>query len=235
MTAISFLLDAGMVPFTMALALAAGLLILEVVMSLIGFSLMGDGADADFDAEIDVGLDPDSVLEIEPELEVGDPVDANGVGETAAPAGLASWLGFGEVPMILWVAGMLTAFGLSGYLVQLAAQAVIGTTLPAIAGVALAIFPALRAGRWFARTLGRLIPKTETTAINRRSLGGRVGVISQGTARRGRPAQARVLDGHGNFHFVRVEPVDDGAELTQGTEVMIRDGRGPVLFAIAID
>lgn len=60
-------------------------------------------------------------------------------------------------------------------------------------------------------------------------------MIAQGTARRGNPAQARIRDGHGNFHYVRVEPVDDGASYPQGTEVLIRDGRGPVLLALAID
>ena len=72
----------------------------------------------------------------------------------------------------------------------------------------LALPLAILAGRWFARTLARLVPKTETSAINRRSLGGRRGVIAQGTAVRGRPAQARVRDGYGNTHYVRVEPVD---------------------------
>ncbi len=100
---------------------------------------------------------------------------------------------------------------------------------------ALVALPSLRLGAGIARLLGRLVPKTETTAISRRSLGDRRGVIIQGTARRGHPAQAKVRDGHGNLHYVRVEPIDDQVEITTGTEVMIRGGRGPVLFAFPID
>lgn len=235
-SALTFLLDPGMTPFTMALALVAGLLVLEVVMSLIGLSLMGEGPDADigdaeFDAEFDteVGADMDGAAEI-------DGADPDGDLSTAGTSGgLSAWLGFGEVPIILWAAGMLTAFGTSGYLLQTASTAALGITLPLAAAVPLCLPPTVMAGRWFARTLARIVPKTETTAINRRSLGGRRGVIAQGTARRGNPAQARIRDGHGNFHYVRVEPVDDGASYPQGTEVLIRDGRGPVLLALAID
>ncbi|MEM7211995.1 MAG: OB-fold-containig protein [Pseudomonadota bacterium] len=227
-----------MTPFTMALALVMGLLILEVLMSLIGLSLMGEGPDADIgDADFDAGLDTDIGPEIDGTAEIDgaelDPDADLSLGDT--PGGLSAWLGFGEVPIILWAAGMLTAFGISGYLLQTATNAALGISLPLAAAIPLCLPPTIMAGRWFARTLARIVPKTETAAINRRSLGGRRGVIAQGSARRGSPAQARVRDGHGNFHYVRVEPVDGDAIYPQGTEVLIRDGRGPVLFALAID
>ena len=238
MSALTFLLDPGMTPFTMALALVAGLLVLEVVMSLIGLSLMGEGPDADIgDADFDAGFDAEVGADLDGAAEI-DGADLDPDADLSAAdssGGLSAWLGFGEVPFILWAAGMLTAFGTSGYLLQTGATAALGVTLPLAAAVPLCLPPTVMAGRWFARTLARIVPKTETTAINRRSLGGRRGVIAQGTARRGAPAQARVRDGHGNFHYVRVEPVDDGASYPQGTEVLIRDGRGPVLLALAID
>ena len=232
----SFLFDAGMIPFTGALALVAGLLLVEIVMTLLGASLMGDGAEADFDADLDAGLDVELDADFTPEGDFeADALEADSVAPTAQATGIASWLGFGEVPFILWAAGMLTAFGVTGYAIQLATLNILGSTLPAVAAAAIVLIPALRIGRWVARMLGRAVPKTETTAISRRSLGGRRGVISQGIATRGRPAQARVRDGHGNLHYVRVEPVDDDATLPQGTEVLIRDGRGPVLLAFSID
>ncbi len=226
-TILSFLLDSGMAPFTFALALVAGLLLIEIVMMLMGASLMGDGADADLDADFDADLDAD-LGDMDADAEVDGP-------DSPSAGGIASWLGFGEVPIILWLAGMLTAFGVVGYILQIVTMNVLGMTLPAVAAVAIAILPSLRIGRWVARVLGKAVPKTETTAISRRSLGGRLGIISQGTASRGRPAQARIRDGHGNLHYVRVEPVDDDARYPQGTEVMIRDGRGPILLALSID
>ena len=240
MSILSFLLDPGMTPFTAALAFVAGLLLLEIVMMTIGASLMGDGPDADFDADVagdfDADLDADFDADVlaEPGAEL-DPEIGEGPASLDGPTGIAGWLGFGQVPLILWLAGMLTAFGIIGYTLQLIATNVLGGTLPAILAAAIVIVPSVRAGRWVARTLGRLVPKTETSAINRRSLGGRRGVIAQGTARRGHPAQARVRDGYGNLHYVRVEPVDDDAHYPTGTEVLIRDGRGTVLLALSID
>ena len=239
MQILSFLLDSGMAPFTFALALVAGLLVIEMIMMLLGASLMGDGGDADFDADFDAELDAGFDTELDADLADtdfdADAIDTDGASATGGAGGIASWLGFGEVPVILWLAGMLTAFGVVGYLLQLVTLNVLGGTLPAIAAAAIVILPSLRIGRWVARVLGKAIPKTETTAISRRSLGGRRGVVAQGTASRGRPAQARVRDGHGNLHYVRVEPVDDDAQYPQGTEVLIRDGRGPVLLALSID
>ncbi|MEM7057713.1 MAG: OB-fold-containig protein [Pseudomonadota bacterium] len=241
---INFLLETGMAPFTGALMLVAGLLIVELVMSLIGGSLMGDadGADgldgADADAAVEFDADGLDAAEIDAGDIDGADLDAEGGDAIEGPAtggGIAAWLGFGRVPFILWLAGLLTAFGLVGYGIQAAASSALGTLMPWWGAAALAALPALRLGGWFADTLGRMIPKTETTAVRLRSLGDRRGVIAQGTARRGMPAQARVKDGHGNMHYVRVEPADEGVEIPEGTEVLIRGGREPVLKAIPID
>lgn len=244
MTALERLVDPGMLPFTGALMFVAGLLILELIMSVLGGSLMG-GTDTDADFDVDAGMDADfdadfdgdiaDALDTTDALDSADGLEADVEGmDASAPGGIAAWLGFGEVPFILWVAGLLTAFGLTGYGLQTGSFALFGGAIPAGIAAIAALIPALWLGRWFARTLGRLVPKTETTAIRRRSLGGRRGIIAQGTARRGNPAQARIRDGYGNLHYVRVEPVDDIA-IPQGTEVMIRGGRGPILQAIPLD
>lgn len=240
LTLISFLLDPGMLPFTGALLFVAGLLIIELVMSLLGASLMGDaGGDAEFDVDAGVdgfdGVDGADSLDVA-DLDSAEAFDLEGIeGAGATSGGIASWLGFGQVPFVLWLAGTLTAFGLVGYGVQSAASGVFGGLLPWALAVPLSVIPALWLGRGFARVLGRMVPKTESSAISRRSLGNRRGVIAQGTARRGSPAQARVRDGYGNWHYVRVEPVDDGVEIPQGTEVLIRGGRGAILGAIPLD
>lgn len=259
MSELQFLLTPGMAPFSGALALVLGLLIVELVMSVVGASLMGDGADgpdfdgagfdgADFDADFDldaadfdaeIGTEIGTEIGAETDFAAGEPGDIDaldgrsGAGASAA-GGIAVWLGFGKVPFILWMAGVLTAFGLSGYVLQSIASGVLGTPVNAALAAVVALVPGLTIGRWFANQLGRIVPKTETTAINRRSLGGRMGVIAQGTARRGKPAQARIRDGHGNTHYVRVEPVDDDMELPRGTEILIRAGRGSILFALPI-
>ena len=119
------------VPFTIALALLLGLLVLELFLALLGGTLLGLGADADLDVDMDI--------------------DAPDLGEVFA----------------------------------------------------------------------RLLPKTETTAMSERHLGRRIGVVSQGTAKRGMPAEVRVTDHHGNMHYLRAEPVRDSDEIPQGSRVLV--------------
>ncbi|MEL6196759.1 MAG: OB-fold-containig protein [Pseudomonadota bacterium] len=224
MSSLVFLLEPELLPFAIALGLVAALCLLEVVMTVAGLSLLGDaGAEADMDADFDADLDTD--------LEAG----ADGAASAAGATGLLSWLGIGKVPFMIWLAGTLTAFGIVGYALQLVTAAVLGGPAPAMIAAGVALVPGIAAGASVARVLGRLVPKNESTAISTRSYGGRRGVITTGTARRGIPAEARFRDAHGNTHYAMVEPVHDDDELPQGTDVaIVRLGKGK-LRAIRFD
>ncbi|MFA3917644.1 OB-fold-containig protein [Ruegeria hyattellae] len=226
-----FLLEGAFAPFTLALALLLGLLVLELVALMVGGSLMAgegevdldvgevpdlDGFDLDIDADLDVDIDLDPVDLAEAELEV----------PAAEAVGPASWLGLGKMPTMIWLATLLMGFGLSGMGLQLALRDLIGLNLPGW----LAAIPAAAFGIWFARGFGavfaRLLPRTETEATSVRRLSRRRGVITQGTASKGRPAEVRVTDRFGNAHYLRAEPMRDGESLSQGTEVLVlRDRR----------
>ncbi len=220
-------LTAPYVPFTIALALLFGLMLMELVFALIGGTLLGmggeglDGPDidapdlGDLDIEIDLdGLDIDAG---DLELPAFDEVDA----PDAAPGGIAVWLGFGRMPALIWLASVLFAFGATGLALQSLMTATTGLALPAWA----AVLPAGAAALWFARQFGalfaRLLPKTESQSLSERHLGRRAGVVTQGTAARGRPAEVRVTDRFGNTHYLRAEPLRDDAQIPQGTEVLV--------------
>jgi hypothetical protein len=242
-----YLFDPGFLPFTFALALLFGLAGLELVALLIGASFLGGGeADAGLDGADgpalgdmgdlggDISLDADALSDLGEFGDLGDLdlADIDGVdladGDMAldAPGGLSGWLGLGKMPMLIWLAVFLLGFGLSGIGVQLGVQSVLSDTLTAW----LVALPAGAFGLWFARRFGavfaRILPQTETEALSDRSLGRRRGVITQGTAATGRPAEVRVMDRYGNAHYLRAEPFAKGEEITQGTEVLvIRDRR----------
>jgi len=224
-----FLLEGAFVPFTLALALLFGLLALELIALVLGGSLMaGEGevdldivdapdlevADFDLDLDADVDLGEFELAEIE--------ADAPTV-DTGGPLG---WLGLGKVPFMIWLVVLLAGFGLSGMGLQLALRDLLGFDLPSW----LAVIPAGAFGLWFARgfssVFARLLPKTETEAMSERLLARRRGVITQGTASRGRPAEVRVMDRFGNTHYLRAEPLQDKDTLEQGTDVLVlRDRR----------
>ncbi|MEM8790998.1 MAG: OB-fold-containig protein [Pseudomonadota bacterium] len=213
-----------MLPFSIALSLVMALLILELGMSLIGGSLLGGEVEFDVDADADFDLELD--------VEAGDAVQASGA---TTGSGILSWLGIGQAPFGVWLAGTLTAFGLTGYFLQSGANMLLGNTLPALIAIPVVLPVAIAIGVRFARTIGRAIPKIETTAISTRSYGGRRGVVTVGTAARGRPAQVRFQDRYGNWHHAMVEPLNDHEEFGQGAEVAILRLRDGSLRAIGLD
>ena len=216
------------VPFTLSLALLFGLLALELVLALLGGTLLGLGADADMDVDLDIDAPDLGDLDLDfgdADLDAFDFAEADvevDVETGGAPsAGPASWLGIGKMPVLIWIAAVLLGFGVAGLVLQSLATGVFGTALPAL----LIALPAGIAGIWFARHFGaafaRLLPKTETTAVSERFLGRRTGIVTQGTARRGAPSEVKVADRHGNTHYIRGEPLKDDIEIPMGTEVLV--------------
>lgn len=228
---IDTLLAMEMAPFISAIALVAGLVILEIIALLLGGSIFGieaDAPDADFAAEADFSLDDgfDFDADASADAELDQVTGADGAG------GILGGLGIGEAPIILWLAGVATSFGVSGFLMQSGLNAVFGAMLPAMAAGLIAVAPGLIGGKYIARMIARLAPKTETTAVSQRHLGGRLGVVVQGTAEAGRPAQARVTDRHGANHYIRVVPRDPNLKIPSGTDVIVfrpKDGIHPVI------
>lgn len=223
-------LSEGFFPFTLSLAFLFGLLALELVASLLGGTLLGAGAeldgpdidlpDADFDIDLadlgDLGADADAL-----DLSDFDATDSAVPNGADATTGLSAWLGFGKMPAAIWLASVLMAFGLVGVTVQTVADGILGATLPAL----IVATPAGATALWFARSFGglfaRALPKTETQALSERHLGRRSGIVSQGDAARGRPAEVRVADRYGNTHYLRAEPLRDEAVIAQGTKVAV--------------
>ena len=227
MTIFEFLTAPEMVPFTGALLFVLALLMLEVLSLLIGGSLLGQGGDADTDVDLaGTELDTD-----------GDIGASGGATDSAAAhgfAGFLAWLGIGKVPLILWLAGMLTVFGIVGYGLQLIIEKATGGMLSPWLAAAIAFLPSLVAGSRLARMVGRIVPSISTEAVSRNRLGSRHGVIVVGTARRGHPAQARVADAFGNNHYIRVEPEGRTGELRQGEEIVVLRRRNGVYGAIRL-
>lgn len=224
----AFLLDPSLMPFAVALALLFGLMLLELIAALLGGSLLGIDGDADLDIDLDADFDVDVDFDLDGEFSATDFSNWEAeMGEAAAEAadtdagGGSDWLGLSKVPTLIWLAAFLLAFGLTGVVIQTTAQALLGTLLSPWA----VAVPAAAAGVWFssrfAKLFARLIPKSESSAVSTSRLGRRRGVVSQGTAARGKPAEVRVMDGHGNAHYLRAEPLRDNDAIVQGTEVLV--------------
>ena len=208
----------GNLPFAIALGLVAALALLQVVALLLGGPI-GIG-EADVDADLDLDLDAEGDLD----------VDGEGIGPWA---GALDWLGVGKLPLSILLTLWAASFGLAGLTIQEIAKSVTGARLPVLlpALVALGLsFPLLKISGMMLRPI---LPRDESEAVSTQSLLGSEGEIVVGTARRGRPAQARVRDKRGTSHYVSVEPESDADEFAAGARVLLLKRHDHVFRVIA--
>ena len=168
-------------------------------------------------------------------------VEALGLGASAAhldldvdadAGGLLDWLGVGEVPLLILLVVFLALFGMAGIAVQQVADGLLGDPLSLWLATPAAFVLALPLTSICARGLGRIMPKDETTAISLDSLVGHRGVVTIGTARRGSPAQVRIVDMHGQPHHVMVEPHDEAHPFAEGDTVLLARREGHIFIGL---
>ncbi len=222
------LLQPAMTPF----AIAIGLMLIIAAVELVG-ALMGMPASAMLDSllpEIDADIDLDADY-------AGGPFDADAPSVPNAPnpgalSQVLGWLCVGKVPVLVLLIIFLTAFGLAGFVLQSVVDAAFGAPLPAFVAAVPAFFAAVPVLRISGVTLAKIIPKEQTEAVSQKKFIGKVATIIRGEASKGKPAEAKFSDHHGQTHYVLVEPDDEGDVFRQGAEVIIVKQTGGTYQAI---
>lgn len=164
---------------------------------------------------------------LEGEVDTGGGLEASGFGEA-----LTALLGLGRVPLLIWLASLLLTFGAIGLIGQVWIAGFFGAPLSAGWAALAAGAAALPLNSLAMRPLGAVIPKDETTAIDLDDLVRRDAEIQIGTARPGSPARAKVIDIHGQAHFVMVEPHDADQELNAGDTVLLVRREGQTFYGV---
>ena len=199
-------------PHNLPFAIAMGLMVLLALVQLLG---LGDwGVDADLDPEI--GADADASL------------------QPGMVEGLLTLLGVGRVPLTTWLALFLLMFAGIGLSVQELAESLTGAPLYSWLAAVIAGAAAVPVTGVLARPLGAILPKDHTTAVSTASLIGRRATITDGVARTGSPARARVRDIHGQAHYVMVEPHEETSALHAGDEVLLVRREKDQFYATAL-
>ena len=155
--------------------------------------------------------------------------------ETGADAsgGALDWLGLGgELPILIWLTSLLGCFTLAGVAIQQGATALAGAPLAWPLAAAGATVAGVLLNTLAANGLARVMPRFETSVISTDDLLRRRGTILEGTARRGSPARAKVIDAHGQAHFVMVEPHEEGDAIPAGHVALIVRREGALFFAL---
>lgn len=198
--------------YNMPFAVAIGLLVFIAIMQVIGIGDLFESADAEFD------------------LDAADAVE--GASSGGFMDGLLSVIGLGKVPFLIWLALLLVIFAGIGVSGQELVKSLIGSPFDPLAAGALAGIAALPLNGLAVRPVAAILPQDETTAVGINSLIRRDAEIQTGTATAGSPARAKVLDRHGQPHFVMVEPHDPAARLGTGEVVMLVRAEGETFFAV---
>lgn len=154
-------------------------------------------------------------------------LEAGGFGEA-----LTALLGLGRVPLLIWLAALLFVFATVGVIGQSVLTSLLGTPLSAGWAALAAGAAAVPLNSLAMRPLGAIIPKDETTAIGLDELVRRDAEIQIGTARASSPARAKVIDVHGQAHFVMVEPHDQTQEFKAGETVLLVRREGETFYGV---
>lgn len=146
--------------------------------------------------------------------------------------GSLGWLHLGKVPFLILLGLFLAGFSISGYAVQGFSQALLGMLLPAWIASIPAFLTAVATVSGLGGLISRVMPSDESSAVSERSLIGRAGFVTQGVARQGMAAQAKVRDMNGRAHYVLIEPDLASDTFEEGVAVLLVKKTGARYLAI---
>ena len=197
--AIDVLLAPEVRPFAIAGAIMIALGGIEVLTTLIGFSISHY---------------------------IGKEIDVNA--ESNGPvAGLMLWINAGQVPLLILIVLALGVFSIEGFLLQGIAHGV-NLQVPAWIAALIAVAGTIPVVRVTSRAIARIIPRDETYVVSEADFVGQVAVVSIGPLDQGLPGRVRLKDVFGNWHTVPARASRDSPALAVGASVLLvdRDKKG---------
>lgn len=163
---IEFLLSEANRPFAISIGVMLVFGILELMLALGGFGMMGvldNLVPDDWDLDAGVDMDMDADLDIDADMDVS--IDSGGgAGEFLQM--VLGFFGVGRVPLLVVIVAFLTSFGLMGYVIQSVVHGVSGLYLPAL----LASIPAFFGGSFVTCYMARVritVGATDDGGVNR--------------------------------------------------------------------
>ncbi|HEX7872961.1 MAG TPA: OB-fold-containig protein [Sphingobium sp.] len=154
-------------------------------------------------------------------------VDNAGIGSP----GVLDWLGLKQgLPILIWLTSLLGCFTISGIATQQIASALLGAPLHWAVASAVALVIGGCANGFASGALAHMLPEYESTIIDTEDLIMRRATVLEGTARRGHPTRARVVDQFGQAHYVMIEPHHDGDVIATGETALLVRRTGALFF-----
>ncbi len=195
-------------PFAVAAAIMLALGGIELLTTLVGFSLsevIGKDIAAETDSESGLG-------------------------------GLFLWINAGRLPLLILIVLALGVFAIVGFFLQGLAHSV-GMSVPVwIAAIAAAGF-SLPVIRLTSRGIARIIPRDETYVVDDADFIGHVAEVSIGPLDQGLPGRVRLKDVVGNGHSLVARASAESTPLPVGASVLLvdRDARSFIAISAPAD
>lgn len=190
--------------FLWALAILFILSLLIVSASLLGALNLPES-----DADLEVDWDTDSV-----------------------GANLLEFLGISAMPLSIFVLVASCTFFVSGYTIQMVVASSRGSFLPGIWVILPSLVITAVTCRWIGKGFAKVKFKLDTSAVSQNSFLYQTATISQGVARAGLAAEAKLTDSFGQTHIVLVEPSEENVQFEPGTSVVLIENRGNKFIAV---
>lgn len=188
---IDFLTHGANTPYLFALAILVVFFVFEVLGMLVGMSISHT-----IDSAIDFDIDTDM-------------------------GGHLSLLGFGKVPLMVWLMFFLGIFTIFGYGLNTIISGVFGWLPPVFVSIVPVLAVTIYLNTIACSIFAKLVPRYESDAVNADSFEGRTAKVTVGHATQTKFAMGTVLDIHSNFHNIRIKAMDDGVTLEQGSKVIL--------------
>jgi len=190
-------------PFAVAAAIMLALGGIELLATLVGFSLSHIGKD--------IGVETDS---------------ESGLG------GLFLWINAGRLPLLILIILALGVFSIAGFFLQGLAHGV-GISVPASIAALAAAAGSIPVIRVTSRGIARVIPRDETYAVEEADFIGHVAEVSIGPLDQGLPGRVRLKDVFGNWHSLVARASPESTPLPVGASVLLVDRDAKSFIAIS--
>ena len=226
MTGTSFFFADQNFPFMVAMGVTLLIAVIEIGGLLLGLGLSEaiDNLLPDIDAGAEVDFDADLDLDTEIGAD-GEPADHG------AFAHLLGWLNVGRVPFLVLLIVLLASFSVVGFAAQLALSKV-AVLLPSWIMGPLAFAAALPLTRSASRLVGWIMPREESYAVDEFEFIGRTATITLGPIDAQTPGKGRLVDQHGNVHFVRLRAANAEDRFEPNASVLLVGLEGSVFEVI---
>lgn len=152
--------------------------------------------------------------------------------DLTAPAtglfGSFSWLGFGSMPMLIWLVVFFGGWSMYGFILQSLTHEYFGIVLSWAIAIPVTLMINLPGVSIACRVLKPLIPRNESYAISVTDLIGLTATIVIGTASKGHPTEAKVVDQHGATQYILIEPENLNEIFNQADLILISELQGHI-------